>query len=210
MLLDSRSSQASPSHNTYPPPFNSSDSDSSIESNEAAMSTVALSTIPTSALLVTNLPKLLFSQNQDLHPLFYPFGQIKKLEIVETISSSTLSVIVQYATSAIAEEAKEALHGQRYANLQVDVRYMQPVSSAVNITAPISAQNSFDSAFGYRAQTHLPGPESPFYDIKGLRRSNHPHIDFSQAGTQNIIPFATHISSRFNHNDLNSGFENPR
>ena len=128
MLLDSRSHGRSPSpilHGNRR--LTSSDSsDSSLDSHEADPASLTTSSVPTTSLLVTNLPTLLFSQAQDLHPLFYPFGHIEKLEIVQVSPLGTMSVVVQYSQARIAQEAKESLSGQRYGTYQVEARYVKP------------------------------------------------------------------------------------
>lgn len=134
MLLDARSHvhHSGASHHDRRS-FPSSDySDSSSGSNEPDPATLKTTSMPTSSLLVINLPTLLFSQIQDLHPLFYPFGPIEKLEIVHILPSGTMSVIVRYTTSTIAQEAKEALHGQRYGINQLEVRFVQTSATVVN------------------------------------------------------------------------------
>lgn len=134
MLLDARSHvhPSGASHHDRRS-FPSSDySDSSSGSNEPDPATLKTTSMPTSSLLVINLPTLLFSQIQDLHPLFYPFGPIEKLEIVHILPSGTMSVIVRYTTSTIAQEAKEALHGQRYGINQLEVRFVQTSATVVN------------------------------------------------------------------------------
>ena len=128
MLLDSRSHGRSPSPILHGKRrLTSSDSsDSSLDSHEADPVSLATSSVPTASLLVTNLPTLLFSQAQDLHPLFFPFGHIEKLEIVQVSPLGTMSVVVQYSQASIAQEAKESLGGQRYGSYQVEARYVKP------------------------------------------------------------------------------------
>lgn len=128
MLLDSRSHGRSPSPILHGKRrLTSSDSsDSSLDSHEADPASLATSSVPTASLLVTNLPTLLFSQAQDLHPLFFPFGHIEKLEIVQVSPLGTMSVVVQYSQASIAQEAKESLSGQRYGSYQVEARYVKP------------------------------------------------------------------------------------
>ncbi|KZT01213.1 uncharacterized protein LAESUDRAFT_739252 [Laetiporus sulphureus 93-53] len=81
------------------------------------------------SLLVVNLPSVLFSQLTDLYPLFCPYGDIKKLEIVDPDTASApsgdISVIVEYANVAQARDARNALHGQMYSNNPVKVEFMQ-------------------------------------------------------------------------------------
>ncbi|KAF8183196.1 hypothetical protein BJ912DRAFT_853696, partial [Pholiota molesta] len=131
MLLDSRSNMPSPS----PAPFErqrvmtSDSSDSSLESHDADPASLTTSFVPTTSLLVTNLPTLLFSQAQDLHPLFFPFGRIEKLEIVQVSPLGTMSVLVQYSRASVAQEAKESLSGQLYGSYQIEARFVRPATS---------------------------------------------------------------------------------
>ncbi|KII87853.1 hypothetical protein PLICRDRAFT_162712 [Plicaturopsis crispa FD-325 SS-3] len=95
-------------------------------------------TVPTASatLLVTNLPTLLFSQTLDLHPLFCPFGAIKRLEILDPspqdAASGKTSALVEFATATSAHDAKESLHRQVYLNAAVHVDYVHTASA----TAP--------------------------------------------------------------------------
>ncbi|KAI0743190.1 hypothetical protein BC629DRAFT_253028 [Irpex lacteus] len=74
---------------------------------------------PVPALLVTNLPSVLFSQVADLHPLLCPFGEIVSLKIAsENTDEGTVSVLVEYKTTSQAKEAFDALCGQRYTRSQ--------------------------------------------------------------------------------------------
>ena len=90
---------------------------------------LATSFVPTASLLVTNLPTLLFSQAQDLHPLFLAFGHIEKLEIVQVSPLGTMSVVVQYSVADVAHEAKETLSGQLYGSYQIEARCVKTISS---------------------------------------------------------------------------------
>jgi len=126
MILDSRihiaypispllPDRGSPSSGTPAPP---------VCSKEIDPTSLVTSTLPTISLLVSNLPTLLFSQVQDLRPLFFPFGQIDKLEIVHISPLGSISVIVQYSTTTSAQEAKESLNGQLYGTFRIDARYV--------------------------------------------------------------------------------------
>lgn len=69
--------------------------------------------------MVHNLPGLLFAQDSDLEPLFYPFGEVKEIRKQGSSSSGqsrpgTISVLVTYSSVTSAREAKIALHGQTY------------------------------------------------------------------------------------------------
>jgi hypothetical protein len=95
---------------------------------------LARSLMPTSTLLVSNLPTLLFSQTVDLHPLLLPFGQIKMLNILGSPMDSgiadKMSVIVEYATFYNAQDARETLRGQCYAGCTLNAEYVRTTSHA--------------------------------------------------------------------------------
>jgi len=94
------------------------------------------SLMPTHFLLVSNLPTLLFSQAQDLHPLFAPYGHIEKLEIVQVFApGGTMAVSVQYSSVASAQEAKEFLQGQVYGDQQLNVRFAAPPRPRSSLSA---------------------------------------------------------------------------
>ena len=86
---------------------------------------------PTTTLLVSNLPTLLFSQPQDLHPLFFPFGHIDSLEVAHISRLGCMSVILQYSSIASAQEAKDSLNGQLYGSFRIETRYVR-LSSLVS------------------------------------------------------------------------------
>lgn len=102
------------------------------------------------ALLVTNLPPLLFSQISDLEPLLCPYGPIVRVEFLGSCSGlnsnlgpgsnidqntnrnlvldgkmTSTSVIVEYTNLASAQEAKLCLHGQVYAGFGLEVDYVR-------------------------------------------------------------------------------------
>ena len=131
MLLDSRSRLPSPSPKSYDKPTlaSSDTSESSSGSHNSDPAFLATCSVPTASLLVTNLPTLLFSQAQDLHPLFVPFGHIEKLEIVQVSPLGTMSVVVQYSAANVAQEAKETLSGQLYGSYQIEARYVKPIGT---------------------------------------------------------------------------------
>ncbi|KAI0676329.1 hypothetical protein C8Q78DRAFT_1065199 [Trametes maxima] len=79
-----------------------------------------------SALLVKNLPGVLFSQLADLHPLLGPYGDIKKLEILPPSGDRThVSAIVEYSTVTQATEAAHALEGQSYSDPPLSVEFVR-------------------------------------------------------------------------------------
>lgn len=102
--------------------------------------TLPVSTSVTCALLIMNLPSLLFSNDSDLKPLLVPFGHITDLKIHPLTSlnagSGHVTVAVQYATVDSAYDAKIALHGQVYANHVLQAQFIQsPVSPSRHIIA---------------------------------------------------------------------------
>ncbi|KAG5646353.1 hypothetical protein DXG03_003676 [Asterophora parasitica] len=104
-------------------------SSTSISASENELASLSPSLTPTPTLLVTNLPTLLFSQTQDMHPLLYPFGRIKRLNPVETPSTEIKSVIVEYESTAIAQEARDTLQGQYYAGHQIAAQFVRSKSA---------------------------------------------------------------------------------
>ncbi|KAG5351482.1 hypothetical protein C0989_006336 [Termitomyces sp. Mn162] len=168
-------------------------STTSISINEIELASLAPSLTPTPTLLVLNLPSLLFSQMQDMHPLFYPFGRIKKLSLVESPCHESTSVIVEYETAAIAQEAKETLHGQFYVGHEILVHYVRHKSALLDLApdsdAPYDNMNA-PLAFEPSARQSLLGPfntHSGFY--QGQRLNNY---------IQNSGFRAQHPSSGFN------------
>lgn len=97
----------------------------------------------TSTLVIKNLPLLLFSQPSELEPLLLPFGQIKKVDILETSGSDAagfVTVAVEYATADSAYEAKMTLDGQVYANHVLKIEFVQPVSPPCDTLASQTSQ----------------------------------------------------------------------
>jgi len=83
----------------------------------------------TASIMVSNLPAVLFSQLADLEPLFRPYGDIKKIDVLESsrtdLNQGNIAVIVEYASAAQAKDARDALHGQAYSSSPVKVDFMQ-------------------------------------------------------------------------------------
>ncbi|KAI0370572.1 hypothetical protein BV20DRAFT_994913 [Pilatotrama ljubarskyi] len=86
--------------------------------------------MPSSTLLIKNLPAVLFSQLSDLHPLLGPFGNINKLEILPSGSGDRahVSAVVEFATISQATEAAATLDGQAYSNSPLRVEYLRTCS----------------------------------------------------------------------------------
>ncbi|KAI6168436.1 hypothetical protein EDD17DRAFT_1527560 [Pisolithus thermaeus] len=96
-------------------------------SNELLGNPWTISDHPTSKLLVSNLPTLLFTQVSDLQPLFYPFGAIKKLGVLHSLQDAvgrSIAAVVEYFDVSSAQEAKESLQSQPYAGHNIEARYV--------------------------------------------------------------------------------------
>jgi hypothetical protein len=104
---------------------------------------------PTS-IVVHNLPALLFAQDSDLEPLFYPFGEVKGIRKQGPSSSSqsragTISVVVTYVSVTGAREAKIALHGQTYGDIPLIVEPFPPFYNHETSLKPIRERLSRSS-----------------------------------------------------------------
>ncbi|KAF9652648.1 hypothetical protein BDM02DRAFT_3088537 [Thelephora ganbajun] len=121
----------------------------------------------TSTLLIKNLPLLLFSQPSELEPLLLPFGQIKKLDILETSGTDTatgfITIAVEYATADSAYEAKMTLDGQVYVNDVLKIEFVQPVPSACDtLTAQAPRFPPVDSPSPLQALRRPPLVKAPY------------------------------------------------
>jgi hypothetical protein len=210
MLLDSRSRMPSPT----PAPSErqrlaTSDSSDSSDSRDADPASLATSFVPSTSLLVTNLPTMLFSQVQDLHPLFLPFGHIEKLEIVQVSALGTMSVLVQYASVLIAQEAKECLGGQVYGTYQIDARYVRPSTAAASDENTVLAGGSFpitdNSGYIYSgppaSRTGLDN-RALFYNTASPKPS--PLIDYLGLATMDIPRCHSHGNIHSRHSSLSA------
>ncbi|KAG6812877.1 hypothetical protein H0H92_015805 [Tricholoma furcatifolium] len=162
----------------------------SSSTNDIELSSLTASFTPTPTLLVTNLPWLLFSQAHDMHPLFYPFGRIKKLNLVEASMDETTSVIVEYESAAAAQEAKETLHGQVYLGNEIMINYVRHKSAlfdhASASKAPFCNTTAFASDVAYQhmlesAPQHCglnQGPRFKTLEYSGFR-APHPSGSFN-------------------------------
>lgn len=87
---------------------------------------------------------LLFSQRSELEPLLLPFGQIKKLDILETSGADTttgsIAIAVEYATADSAYEVKMTLDGQVYADNTLKIEFIQLVPPSCDALALQAAQ----------------------------------------------------------------------
>lgn len=107
--------------------FDQQPAHSTISSPQYAIKQWNISLAPSSKLLVSNLPTLLFAQASDLHPLFYPFGPIKEVKLMDstTFGNGTTSALVEYVNIVNAQEAKDALQRQFYGTSRLEVRFIQ-------------------------------------------------------------------------------------
>lgn len=143
MLLDSRNAPISKDENNS---RHSKDAqDSGFDPTDLSLGSYTFSSDPTATLLVSKLPAILFSQTHDLEPLFYPYGPLKKLEVVGRGLSGTLSVLAQYHSTSAAQEAREALHGQNYINCQVEVHFLRPATSPLDPLQPSRVLSPFEA-----------------------------------------------------------------
>lgn len=206
MLLDSRTSLRSSPSAIQPEIHDASSANSSTSSigpNEKHLASLALSLVPTPTLLVTNLPTFLFSQLQDMHPLFYPFGHIEKLDVVETPSDDTsTSAIVEYGSAEVAQEAKETLDGQYYAGHQVTVRFVRTKSSPLDLASVSDAAYHTTNAFPAfdpfaRQSPYLLGPSGSYYDFPHMQRYNN-NLQYTSPGLQDAYLRAQHLSLPYN------------
>ncbi|XP_006463218.1 hypothetical protein AGABI2DRAFT_144580 [Agaricus bisporus var. bisporus H97] len=147
MLLESRNAPIQIDENDICPPKGAQSALPG--STDLDLGSYATSADPTPTLLVSKLPSIIFSSTQDLEPLFYPYGPLKKLRVIGAGLNGTLSVLAQYSSSSAAQEAKEALHGQNYINCQVEVQFLRPASSpfdlphASRVPTPLELNNIF-------------------------------------------------------------------
>jgi len=142
----------------------------------------SVSLAPSAKLLVSNLPTLLFAQASDLHPLFYPFGPIKDVKLLDpaVLGSGTTSALVEYVDISNAQEAKDALQRQLYGSSYLEVRFIQDNIHSVECSATAYAQspvlpkvpdaklNPFATPFVY----HQPSLLSDTFQISSI--ASHP------------------------------------
>ena len=141
----------------------------------------------TSTLLIKNLPLLLFSQPSELEPLLLPFGQIKKLDILETSGADTctgfITVAVEYATADSAYEAKMTLDGQVYVNNILKIEFVQPVPSACDTLALQVAQSPLGHSPSLLQAPRRPALMNPRYSYNSRTTGiNNPANGFSSDG----------------------------
>ena len=200
MLLDSRAPPRALSRGTRHDNSEVADANSSassIDSTEDDLSAFTLSLVPTPTIFVTNLPAFLFAQVQDMQSLFYPFGQIKKLKILETSPKGSTSVVVEYDSAEVAQEARETLHGQCYAGQQIAARFVRSKSFLLDL-ASVSDAAHYDMNAPHaftpfaRQSSFLLGPgglHSHYDSTRSQRSNNTPRI---HPGSQNTYFHAQH------------------
>lgn len=114
-------------------------------------------------LLVTNLPTVLFCSASDLYPLLCPFGDVVQLKVLNRPTApDTLSVTVEYKTMIQAQEARESLDGQFYADRCVKAELLLPDPPPVN-----SEFSSWSAVTGDR-KTGLNPFATPFQVQSGI------------------------------------------
>lgn len=175
----------------------------------------AVSTAVTSTLLISNLPLLLFSQRLELEPLLLPFGQIKKLDILETSGSDTptgfITVAVEYATADSAYEAKMTLDGQVYVNNVIKIEFVQSVPSTCDALVPQVAQfplvggpsplqaprrpSFVNSPYNYRSRSA--GTNTPANGLSGAGMGALGPVSYSAPTTPYLYPSGSGISPSF-------------
>ncbi|RXW15315.1 hypothetical protein EST38_g10538 [Candolleomyces aberdarensis] len=172
LLLDSRSSHLSGPEHLDRGGLTSSNSDSDyspvLKDSSGPQSGLNTPTT-TTTILITNLPALLFSQIQDLHPLLCPFGKIERVQTVQIPNADTISAVVQYDSPEAALEAKTSLNGQRYDNVQVETHFVHPSfgESPCDIRTPGGLQsNSVD----HRISPQTSRAPTPMLGYGGLHR----------------------------------------
>lgn len=110
------------------------------------------------SLLVTNLPAVLFAQPSDLRPLLCPFGTIVKLNVLDRPTDvDSLSVTVEYQSVSEAQEAKDCLNGQLYADRHIKAEFLLP-----DPPSPVNSEFSTWSAAGSDAKSGLNPYAAPF------------------------------------------------
>jgi hypothetical protein len=110
------------------------------------------------SIVVHNLPAVLFAQDSDLEPLFFPFGEVKEIQkqsLSPTTQSraDTISVLVTYSSFTGARDAKLALHGQTYGDIPLIVEFFSPFHDH---------ESNWKSGRGHLSRSSLNPRASPF------------------------------------------------
>jgi RNA recognition motif-containing protein len=165
-VLNSRSSQDSA--NLLSSAINAASTPESSQgsNNQLTASNQTTVAVPISTVVVSNLPKLLFSNDEDLHPLLYPFGSITKLEVLDSApQQDAFNALVEFTTLASAMDAKAALHGQIYAGHRLSVEHVQTGPSK-STSVEKNLLNPFASPFVVKTRalpSGLLAPTSQFH-----------------------------------------------
>ncbi|KAG7448489.1 uncharacterized protein BT62DRAFT_929573 [Guyanagaster necrorhizus] len=191
---------------------------SSFGSNFSNSAAFTATTLPTNTLLVSELPAFLFSQPRDLHPLLDPFGQINKLDIIEPQSvSGAITVRVEYSSSTSAQEAKEALQGQCYANHRIGVQYLQVATSVLPRRSPAGQYDveSYSSAPTNEPPTHFAPASGPFRCpsnsfYKPERPYRRGRVTYSSMDSVPQISYPYHQAFRYASHPVHSHYCNAR
>jgi hypothetical protein len=201
MLIDSRSPPRSLSRGTRrdnPEIGDANSSASSIDPADHDLANFNLSLVPTPTIFVTNLPAFLFAQVQDMQSLFYPFGFIKKLKILETSLKGSTSVVVEYESAGIAREARETLHGQCYAGQQITVRFVRSKSSLLDLASVSDAAYYDMNALhtfvpSARQSGYLLGNTGPLLHYNSIRSQRFNNVSrYCHSGSQSTFLHASH------------------
>ncbi|KAG1889025.1 uncharacterized protein F5891DRAFT_987582 [Suillus fuscotomentosus] len=88
-------------------------------------------------------PQCAFLEASDLHRLFYTFGLIKEVKLMDSamLGNGTTTALVEYVNVFDAQEAKEALQRQFFGTSRLEVQFIQDNIYPVNSTAAAYAQS---------------------------------------------------------------------
>jgi hypothetical protein len=116
------------------------------------------------SIVVHNLPAILFAQDSDLEPLFFPFGEVKEIQKqgrspATQSRTDTISVLVTYSSFTGAREAKLALHGQTYGDNPLIVEFFPPFRAH---------ESNWKPGRGHPSRSSLNPRASPFVLNTGL------------------------------------------
>jgi len=139
---------------------------------------------------------LLFSQRSELEPLLLPFGQIKRLEILETsgtdATTGSIAIAVEYATADSAYEAKMTLDGQVYVNNILKIEFVQLVPSTCDALSLQVAQFPMGNGTSPLQASRRPPLTNTRYSYNSRSAGmNTPANGFSTTGTSALGPVST-------------------
>ncbi|KIK68499.1 hypothetical protein GYMLUDRAFT_720987 [Collybiopsis luxurians FD-317 M1] len=157
------------------------DSTENIISSPSQAESFSLTFTPTSTLLVTNLPIILFSTTSDLEPLLFPFGTIKKLETIALPSpQETISALVEYDVLESAKDAKVSLQGQCYAQYRINAEYVAFPDASLAQTTQSSAFSDLDN-FNLNHDSNSPRSNFLSFSAPPSRTQSRNHSNASQS-----------------------------